>query len=119
MVEALVMPDDDVRRAVDLAQRRVQHRQRLRVIAGAELGLDVDDQLPQLLLVRLGFLELRDEARVLALERLQAFVAAHGRRPRGIHAHPARATTAAGTARTTSTTAQAAPRITAASRHAG
>src|SRR5512144_2686955 len=112
MVEALVMPDDDVRRAVDLAQRRVQHRQRLRVIAGAELGLDVDDELPQMLLVRLGFLELRDEARVLALERLQAFVRVHAGRPRITHACPGRATAA--TAPTTSTTAQAAPRITAA-----
>ena len=55
------MVRDDVRCRIDVAQRRVQHRQRSRVVTGRELVADVADDLAQPLLVRLGLLELGDE----------------------------------------------------------
>ena len=55
------MMGDDVGRAVDIVQRRVQHRQRARVTAGGQGVADVDDHLAQPLLVRFRLVELGNE----------------------------------------------------------
>jgi hypothetical protein len=57
------MARDDVRRRVDEVQRLVQHRQRARHVARGELLPDVDDPLPELLLVGFGAFELASESR--------------------------------------------------------
>jgi hypothetical protein len=62
-----VRRNDHVGGAVDIAQRRVQHRKRLLDPPRRKRVPDFDDQLAQLLLVGFGLLELGDKAFDLGL----------------------------------------------------